>query len=203
MNRDARNGLIFVGGVGALASLVIFSNNAPNTPRENNPLPVPAHTDSEEQRAQTPLELEKSLMKSYDGQPIREENRDDTLSNGMRVANYPMGGVIETDWGKVYIMNTGYGSPEYDMRVFDLEDGKPFVFTKVNKKGEFGEELWDSEKGEFVLDHLEKRFDLTYRFCNEPHGPFRDGTYPIWDPTAFRSDPCYGFIGPIKREDDE
>lgn len=216
MTRGLKSSLMLAGGIGALAALVIFSDNVPWSSRGSKPLPVPLHRaavppgngnhtslDSKEQVPQTPLELEEALIKSYENYQITEPTADILLSNDMRISKYSVDGVIETEWGSVYIVDTGYPSPKYDRRVFDLGDGKPFVFTKVNKKGEHGEELWDSEKGEHVLDHLEKRFDLTYRFCNESHGPFGNGTYPMWEPTAFRGDPCYGTIGSIKREGEE
>jgi hypothetical protein len=95
---------------------------------------------------------------------------DYTLSNGMEIP-HPLIKSIQS-FGKIKILtlDTGYG-PKYDLKIFDEGDGKPYRFTEVNR--------------ELGVHQNEKNFTLTYRFCDK-HDP-----YPIWEPTAFRSDPCY------------
>jgi hypothetical protein len=90
--------------------------------------------------------------------------------------------VEKLDRGKKFIVDTGYG-PEYDLEIFDEGDGRPYHMIEVGFREYDG-------KGNVVEDttRMEKNFKLTYTFCDEEgHGP-----YPIWEPTAFRRDPCYG-----------
>ena len=90
------------------------------------------------------------------------------LSNGMNIPNWRIIGIESFETGRKYRIGEDYG----EMEVFDLGDGRPFV--------------WQDDFGD--PSTRKKRFNLTYKFCDVPgHGP-----YPIWEPTAFRSDPCYG-----------
>ncbi len=87
------------------------------------------------------------------------------FSNGMR-ANLCIEQTVENGIS-VYRIDTGYGR-EFDILVYDPGDGNPYVWQKLDLKG----------------NNREKRFKLTYNF---------EGTeYPIWEPTAFRSHPNYG-----------
>lgn len=117
-----------------------------------------------------------------------EESLEDRyrLSNGMVVPEYLIVKEEKIENGRKLVVDTGYG-PEFNLEIFDEGDGKPYHIIQV------GGATW--ENGKLVQDNRrpEKSFDLTYRFCDEEgHGP-----YPIWKPTAFRGDPCYG-VGPIK-----
>lgn len=208
MRKSIRNGLLILAGVGALAGGVLISKNIlsgqPEAEHTKNTLEMPEtklEPVQKDSRSYDPESLELSLRESYGEHQIEEPEDDFFLSNGMRIREYSLDGVIDTNWGKVFILDTGYPSPEYDIRIFDTGDGQPFVFDEIYKTDERGFDLRDPEKGVKLLDHLEKRLNLTYRFCNESHGPYGDGTYPIWEPTAFRGDPCYGVISPVKRDE--
>ncbi len=120
---------------------------------------------SDRPQKQSPPPLEAIAQK-----PSLEKARRNgvALSNGMTISGLAMLDAQTIDKETVYRVDTGYPSPKYDMIVHDPNDGKPYVFTK-------------NVQGREV-----KRFNLTYEFEGTP--------YPIWEPTAFRTNPQYGVI---------
>ena len=89
---------------------------------------------------------------------------DYKLSNGMEIPGYLVVGVKLEDNMDVIEVDTGYG-PEFNLRIIDEGDGKPYHFVEHISKG---------------AKMQEKRFNMTYRFCDK-HDPI-----PIWHPTGFR-----------------
>ncbi len=113
-----------------------------------------------------------------------------TLSSGMTIPRDIVSSIDEFAKGKVYRIRGFYG-PEYDHLIFDEGDGRPYESVKELDYNDFRED--GSGKRKYKTIRIEKNFNFTYKFCDKPeHGP-----YPIWEPEAFRSDPCYG-VGIIK-----
>jgi len=113
-------------------------------------------------------------------------NPDDViLSNGMRISTYAVrsreGFSEEGKDGKKYSVMTGYGE-DYDIEIFDFGDGKPYRLVEKVPVTIIDGKIIEGTK------EIEKRFKLTYRFCDVEEHP----DFFIWDPTGFRSDPCYG-----------
>jgi len=103
------------------------------------------------------------------------------LSNGMQVPQHLIRKIEKIDTGRKFVVDTGYGF-DFDLEIFDEGDGKPYTWCVE------GVQTVNSETGELKGGTLVKKFKLTYKFTSEcPHGE-----YPIWEPTAFRADPCYG-----------
>jgi hypothetical protein len=161
MNKALRN--ILAAGLTAAVAYGTFRSFQINTPLETQTL---------ESKVETP-----KVAKSYALEKI--SSGDVRLSNGMMIPSYLVRSIGTSEEGGFVDVDTEHG-PEYGIKVFDSGDGKPYHYIEVGNK------TW--EGGVLVEDatHLERSFDLTYKFCDIHE------EIPIWFPTAFRSDPCYG-----------
>ncbi len=118
-----------------------------------------------------------SLIKSFAQEPATSSPIEYILSNNMRIPGSRIWSIENSDKGKIIVVNQEHTTRK--LCIYDEGDGKPYHIVET------GWQHW--ENGKLVEDQTkkEKRFNLTYKFC-DIHDP-----YPIWDKTAYKRDKCY------------
>ena len=96
---------------------------------------------------------------------------DIALSNSMVIPRGRIERIEESEGTHIYHLNEGYGV-DFDGRVFDKGDGRPFIKRYVEDGG-----VVTSGHGSIMsYGHFEECFDLTYQH--------KEKTYPVWEPLS-------------------